>query len=80
VLVQVVESALIVCEDLGSSPKYVNYVYFVIKVFIICWATLRNMGWPDGLELILLWHGVGSNLGGLKFNFFLLKGCVAEYE
>jgi len=50
------------------------------KIMFEMYVLARNMGWPDGLELILLWHGVGSNLGGLKFNFFLLKGCVAEYE
>jgi len=40
VLAQVVESTWFVWEDLGSSPMYANYVYFVINVLIICWATL----------------------------------------
>ena len=31
------------------------------------------MSWPDGLELIWLRHGVGLNLGGLKFNFLFAK-------
>jgi len=48
VLVQVVESTLVVWEDLGSSPKYVNYVWlffdffkdmyeYVISVEKYCW-------------------------------------------
>jgi len=49
VLAQMVENALIVWEDLGSSPKYVNYVWsfcywffkdmyeYVISVVRYCW-------------------------------------------
>jgi len=41
----------------------------------------RNMSWPDGLVLIWLWLGVGSNLGGLKFNRLFAKKLVwLEYE
>jgi len=41
----------------------------------------RNMSWFDGLVLIWLWHGVGSKLGGLKFNFLFAKKLVwLEYE
>jgi len=56
---------------LGHTPYNIMLELYVLE---------RNMSWPDGLELIWLWHGVGSNLCGLKFNFFLLKSCVAEYE
>ena len=33
----------------------------------------RNVSWPNGLVLIWLSHGVGSNLGGLKFNFLFVN-------
>jgi len=35
VLVQVVESTLIVWEDLGSSPMYANYVLYGLLLFYI---------------------------------------------
>jgi len=48
---------------LGHTPYEIMLELYVLA---------RNMSWPDGLELIWLWHGVGSNLGGLKFNFLSL--------
>ena len=37
------------------------------EIMLELYVLVRNIGWPNGLKLILLWHGVGSNLGGLKF-------------
>jgi len=46
----------------------------VSYVIILEWCVLaRTMSWLDGLVLIWLWHGVGLNLGGLKFNSLFIN-------
>ena len=47
--------------------------HILYEIRLELYVLARNMSWPDGLELIWLWHGVGSNLGGLKFNFLFAK-------
>jgi len=51
-----------------------NMLEHVSYVIILEWCVLaRTMSWLDGLVLIWLWHGVGLNLGGLKFNSLFIN-------
>jgi len=67
------------------SPVYANYVYFVINVLIICWATFvyeimlelcvlaRNISWLGGLALTWRWERHGFNSWWHTFSFLFAK-------
>jgi len=67
VLAQVVESTLIVWEDLDSSPMYANYVLFdLLLILILCMVMLcDNM-------IIELWE--------LSWNMIWLSGGVTNWS
>ena len=92
VLVQVVESILVVWEELGSSPMYANFcaivLLFKLWSHVLVWydvwiGYVKHETWID--MMVWYWFGnrmvMGSCLGELTLNFIFWHFWIwFEYE